>query len=129
MPKLSTESPGFKSNDLEFSVEVPFKKEAYVDKVLRLFDNRSIALKDTISIDSFSEDQYTEPLLRDFINKILDEKLQLKKGNTQETAIRELCDDWFEIKYNVQMDNDTIDVMSARQESACAIKAVNRFGR
>lgn len=71
--------PEFKSNDLEFSVEVPFKKEAYVDKVLRLFDNRSIALKDTISIDSFSEDQYTEPLLRDFINKILDEKLQLKK--------------------------------------------------
>ena len=103
-------------------VEVPFKKEAYVDKVLRLFDNRSIALKDTISIDSFSEDQYTEPLLRDFINKILDEKLQLKKGNTQETAIRELCDDWFEIKYNVQMDNDTIDVMSPGKKALVLLK-------
>lgn len=114
--------PEFKSNDLEFSVEVPFKKEAYVDKVLRLFDNRSIALKDTISIDSFSEDQYTEPLLRDFINKILDEKLQLKKGNTQETAIRELCDDWFEIKYNVQMDNDTIDVMSPGKKALVLLK-------
>lgn len=114
--------PEFKSNDLEFSVEVPFKKEAYVDKVLRLFDNRSTALKDTISIDSFSEDQYTEPLLRDFINKILDEKLQPKKGNTQETAIRELCDDWFEIKYNVQMDNDTIDVMSPGKKALVLLK-------
>ena len=60
--------PEFKSNDLEFSVGVPFKKEAYVDKVLRLFDNRSTVLKETISIDNFSEDQYTEQLLRDFIN-------------------------------------------------------------
>lgn len=114
--------PEFKSNDLEFSVGVPFKKEAYVDKILRLFDNRSTVLKDTISIDSFSEDQYTEQLLRDFINKILDEKLQPKKGNTQETAIRELCDDWFEIKYNVQMDNDTIDVMSPGKKALVLLK-------
>ena len=114
--------PEFKSNDLEFSVGVPFKKEAYVDKVLRLFDNRSTVLKETISIDNFSEDQYTEQLLRDFINKILDEKLQPKKGNTQETAIRELCDDWFEIKYNVQMDNDTIDVMSPGKKALVLLK-------
>lgn len=114
--------PEFKSNDLEFSVGVPFKKEAYVDKVLRLFDNRSTVLKETISIDDFTEDQYTAQLLRDFIKKILDEKLQPKKGNTQETAIRELCDDWFEIKYNVQMDNDTIDVMSPGKKALVLLK-------
>ena len=114
--------PEFKSNDLEFSVGVPFKKEAYIDKILRLFDNRSTVLKETISIDNFSEDQYTEQLLRDFINKILDEKLQPKKGNTQETAIRDLCDDWFEIKYNVQMDNDTIDVMSPGKKALVLLK-------
>lgn len=112
----------FKSNDLEFSVGVPFKKEAYVDKVLRLFDNRSTILKDTISIDAFSEDQYTEQLLQEFISKILDEKLQPKKGNTQETVIRELCDDWFEIKYNVRMDNDTIDVMSPGKKALVLLK-------
>lgn len=114
--------PEFKSNDLEFSVGVPFKKEAYIDKILRLFDNRSTVLKETISIDNFSEDQYTEQLLRDFINKILDEKLQPKKGNTQETAIRDLCDDWFEIKYNVQMDNDIIDVMSPGKKALVLLK-------
>lgn len=114
--------PEFQSNDLEFSVEVPFKKEAYVDKVLRLFDNRSTVLKETIPIDNFSEDQYTEQLLRDFINKILDGKLQPKKGNTQETAIREICDDWFEIKYNVKMDNDTIDVMSPGKKALVLLK-------
>ncbi len=114
--------PEFKSNDLEFSVGVPFKKDAYVDKVLRLFDNRSTVLKETISIDSFEENQYTEQLLRDFINKILDEKLQPKKGNTKETTIRDLCDDWFEIKYNVQMDNDTIDVMSPGKKALVLLK-------
>ncbi|ANU40855.1 hypothetical protein ADH75_15760 [Flavonifractor plautii] len=114
--------PEFRSNDLEFSVGVPFKKEAFVDKVLRLFDNRSTVLKETISIDAFAEDQYTEELLSDFINKILDEKLTPKKGNTQETTIRELCDDWFEIKYNVQMDNDTIDVMSPGKKALVLLK-------
>lgn len=116
------EKTEFKSKDLEFSVGIPFKKEAYVDKVLRLFDNRSTVLKDTISIDNFSEDQYTEQLLRDFITKILDKKLQPKKGNTQETAIRELCDDWFEVKYNVQMDDDTIDVMSPGKKALVLLK-------
>lgn len=116
------EKTEFKSNDLEFSVGIPFKKEAYVDKVLRLFDNRSTVLKETISIDNFSEDQYTEQLLCDFITKILDKKLQPKKGNTQETAIRELCDDWFEVKYNVQMDNDTIDVMSPGKKALVLLK-------
>lgn len=116
------EKPEFKSNDLEFSVEVPFKKEAYVDKVLQLFDNRSAVLKETILIDKFTENQYTEQLLKDFISKILDEKLQPKKGNTKETAIRELCDDWFEIKYSVQMDNDTIDVMSPGKKALVLLK-------
>lgn len=116
------EKPEFKSNDLEFSVEVPFKKEAYVDKVLQLFDNRSVVLKETIVIDNFTENQYAEQLLKDFISKILDEKLQPKKGNTKETAIRELCDDWFEIKYSVQMDNDTIDVMSPGKKALVLLK-------
>lgn len=116
------EKPEFKSNDLEFSVGVPFKKEAYIDKVLRLFDNRSTVLKETISIDDFTEDRYTEQLLRDFINKILDEKLQPKKGNNKESAIRDLCEDWFEIKYNVKMDNDTIDVMSPGKKALVLLK-------
>lgn len=120
--KTVNEKPEFKSNDLEFSVEVPFKKEAYVDKVLQLFDNRSVVLKETIVIDNFTENQYAEQLLKDFISKILDEKLQPKKGNTKETAIRELCDDWFEIKYSVQMDNDTIDVMSPGKKALVLLK-------
>ncbi|MCD7747092.1 MAG: hypothetical protein LUI61_01945 [Firmicutes bacterium] len=112
----------FKSNDLEFSVWVPFKKELYVEKVLNLFDNRSTVLKETISTDNFTEEQYTKQLLRDFIRKILDGKLQPKKGSNRETAIRGLCDDWFEIKYNVKMDNDTIDVMSPGKKALVLLK-------
>ncbi len=113
---------GFKSNDLEFFVGVPFKREAFLEKVLKLFDNRSIVLKETILIDSFTENQYTEQFIKDFICKILDGKLQPKKGNTQESAIRDICDDWFEIKYNVQMDNDTIDVMSPGKKALVLLK-------
>ena len=116
------EKTEYKSNDLEFSIGVPLKKEAFLDKVLKLFDNRSTELKETISIDDFTEDLYTQQLLKKLILKILDEKLQPKKGNTKETAIRDLCDDWFEIKYNVQMDNDTIDVMSPGKKALVLLK-------
>lgn len=120
--KVVNEKPDFRSSDLEFIVDVPFKKEAFLDKILKLFDNRSTLLKDTISFDTFTEAQYTKELLSDIVCKILDDKLQPKKGNTQETAIRDICADWFEIKYNVQMDHDTIDVMSPGKKALVLLK-------
>lgn len=114
--------PEFRSSDLEFSVCVPFKKEAFLDKISRLLDNRSIIFKETISIDEFTEAQYSQDFLKDIICKILNDQLQPKKGNNKESVIRDICDDWFEIKYNVQMDNDTIDVMSPGKKALVLLK-------
>lgn len=120
--KMVNEKPDFRSSDLDFTVDIPFKKEAFLDRILKLFDNRSTLLKDTISFNTFTEAQYTKELLSDIVCKILDDKLQPKKGNTQEMAIRDICADWFEIKYNVQMDHDTIDVMSPGKKALVLLK-------
>lgn len=120
--KVVNEKPELRIDDLEFSVGVPFKKEAFLDKISKVFDNRSISFKETISTDDFTEDQYTQEFLKDIIYKILNDKLQPKKGNSMESAIRDICDDWFEVKYNVKMDNDTIDVMSPGKKALVLLK-------
>ena len=114
--------PEFKSSNLEFFVGVPFKKEAFLDKISMLLNNRSTIFKETISIDEFTETQYSQDFLKDIICKILNDQLQPKKGNNKESVIRDICDDWFEIKYNVQMDNDTIDVMSPGKKALVLLK-------
>ena len=114
--------PEFRSSNLEFFVGVPFKKEAFLDKISMLLNNRSTIFKETISIDEFTEDQYSQDFLKDVICKILNDQLQPKKGNNKESVIRDICDDWFEIKYNVQMDNDTIDVMSPGKKALVLLK-------
>ena len=114
--------PEFKSSNLEFFVGVPFKKEAFLDKISMLLNNRSTIFKETISIDEFTEAQYSQDFLKDIICKILNDQLQPKKGNNKESVIRDICDDWFEIKYNVQMDNDTIDVMSPGKKALVLLK-------
>lgn len=114
--------PEFRSSNLEFFVGVPFKKEAFLDKISMLLNNRSTIFKETISIDEFTEAQYSQDFLKDVICKILNDQLQPKKGNNKESVIRDICDDWFEIKYNVQMDNDTIDVMSPGKKALVLLK-------
>lgn len=114
--------PEFKSSNLEFFVGVPFKKEAFLNKISMLLNNRSTIFKETILIDEFTEAQYSQDFLKDIICKILNDQLQPKKGNNKESVIRDICDDWFEIKYNVQMDNDTIDIMSPGKKALVLLK-------
>ena len=114
--------PEFRSSNLEFFVGVPFKKEAFLDKISMLLDNRSTIFKETILMDEFTESRYTQEFLKDIICKILNDQLQPKRGNNKESVIRDICDDWFEVKYNVQMDNDTIDVMSPGKKALVLLK-------
>lgn len=114
--------PELQGSDLEFSVGVPFKRDLFLEKMSKLFNNRTTAFKETIPIDDFKEKQYTQEFIKELIYKIIDEKLQLKKGIDQETAIRDICADWFEVKYDVRMDNDTIDVMSPGKKALVLLK-------
>lgn len=99
-------------NDLEFSVIVPFKKDTFVDRMSAIFNNRTIAYKELSITDEFNETDYTVDWIKNVITNVLNKSLQTKNGFNRETALREVLSNWYGIKYNIKMDNDTIDVMS-----------------
>ena len=48
--------------------------------------------------------------------------MQLKAGCSPEKALREIYDDWFEVKYKVVMGYDSIDVMSPGKKALVLLK-------
>lgn len=59
--------PEFRSSDLEFSVCVPFKKDAFLDKISRLLDNRSIIFKKRYQLMSLLRLSIRMDFLKDII--------------------------------------------------------------
>lgn len=108
------------SDDLVFSVEVPFRSEAFIEKLNELVDSRT--LKNVINTESFGESDYTSTKLQEIIDNILSGDLRLIKKNTAETALRSIVSDWYNIVYNVTMDGDTIDVMSPGKKALVLLK-------
>jgi hypothetical protein len=113
-----------KTDDLLFSVEVPFKIDAFAGKMKNLMDNKSKIFKETFFSDSDPKESYTKDDLFGIATKVLNGTLVLKKGNTLENALRDIFDDWFEVKYRVKMDNDSIDVMSPGKKALVLLKLV-----
>jgi hypothetical protein len=120
--KAVNENVDLKMDDMQFSVEVPFKREAFIEKLKGIIDTRQTTFKSIISIDEFAAADYTELKIRNLIEKILSEDIALKKGNTFETALRDISDDWFEVKYKVSMDGDLLDVMSPGKKALVLLK-------
>ena len=111
-----------KSDDLEFSVESPFKCGAFVEKLKSIFDNKVKEFKDVVSPDVFSEGSYSREKIQEILVKTLSGELPLKKNYTQESALRDIMTDWYETKYRVNMDNDSIDVMSPGKKALVLLK-------
>ena len=109
---LINNEAAFKGHEIEFKVEVPFKKEEFLKTLEADFVIRSVKFKETIKMDSFSEEDYTTEKLREIIDKLLSGVLEIKTGHTIESVLRDINDDWYNIKYKVVMDNDNNDVMS-----------------
>jgi len=112
----------FKGHEIEFKVEVPFKKEEFLKTLETDFVIRIVKFKETIKIDSFSEEDYTAEKLREIIDKLLSGTLEIKTGHTVESVLRDINDDWYNIKYKVVMDNDNIDVMSPGKKALVLLK-------
>lgn len=115
-------STDLKMDDLQFSVDVPFKKDAFVEKLKSIMDTRQTVFKEIVPPDDFTANAYTNTKVHDIIDKTLSGELILKKGNTEETAIRDILDDWFEVKYKVTMGGDLIDVMSPGKKALVLLK-------
>lgn len=119
---LINNEAAFKGHEIEFKVEVPFKKEEFLKTLETDFVIRIVKFKETIKMDSFSEEDYTTEKLREIIDKLLSGVLEIKTGHTIESVLRDINDDWYNIKYKVVMDNDNIDVMSPGKKALVLLK-------
>ena len=108
--------------DLDFVVTVPFRKNDFIAKIRSVFHNNSKELRSIINLDEFNDSDYTKELMVQIVDKIIDESLALKNGYNAESALREIFDDWYNIKYNVKMGEDSIDVMSPGKKALVLLK-------
>lgn len=98
---------------LQFDVHIPFRKDDFLNKWTSYFRASSPQNRQIIDVDDFVENNYSKDLLIQIIDRALKgELLTLKAGENTEAALRGILDDWYIIKYKVQMDNDSIDEMS-----------------
>jgi len=114
------ENPDLSTSDLEFSVETPFRKDAFCEKIKLISDKRT--LKSIIDIDNFRTEDYTIEMLTTLLNFILDGNLPLVKNNTSETALRDILTDWYNTTYSVKMDGDPIELMSPGKKALVLLK-------
>ena len=112
----------FKGHEIEFMVEVPFRKDEFLKTLETNFVIRSVNFKSTIKIDSFTEKEYNVEKLKEITEKLLSNVLEPKAGHNVETILRDINDDWYNIKYKVVMDNDSIDVMSPGKKALVLLK-------
>lgn len=112
----------FKGREIEFKVEVPFKKDEFLKKIESVLVIKSTKFKDVIKLDSFCESDFNEKKLKEIVEKLLVGALEPKAGNTIETVLRDINDDWYNVKYKVVMDNDNIEVMSPGKKALVLLK-------
>ncbi len=112
----------FKGHEIEFKVEVPFKKEEFLKKIETDLIVKTKNFKNTIELDSFDEKSFNLEKLEEIVNKLLSETLESNNGHNVETVLRDINDDWYNIKYKVVMDNDNIDVMSPGKKALVLLK-------
>lgn len=98
---------------LQYDVQVPFRQNDFLAKWSELYRAASSQNRSVLNVDDFTAEKYTEELLSTIIKKTLNGELAtLKAGAEPEQALRNILDDWYNIKYIVKMGNDSIDVMS-----------------
>lgn len=120
---LINENPEFKCKDLEFSVAVPFRTEAFCELIKNLFDRRVLKTKqDIIDLDNFDIKYFTSEQLKKLIFACLNGSIPLVRSYTPENALRGMLDNWYNITYSVKMDNDPINKMSPGKKALVLLK-------
>jgi DNA repair exonuclease SbcCD ATPase subunit len=98
---------------LQYDVQIPFRKNEFISKWSELYRANAPQNRSLLNVDNFTAENYTKELLSQIIIMTLNGELTtLKAGADTEQALRNILDDWYNIKYIVRMGNDSIDVMS-----------------
>ena len=109
------------AEDLEFSVETPFRREAFVQAIQSCFDRRT-SFKTIIDVDTCTEEWIIEENVSKLIDSIVNGTIHLTKNKTPENALREILGDWYNSAYRVSMDGDLIDEMSPGKKALVLLK-------
>lgn len=108
-------------NDLEFFVDIPFRCEAFCENIKQIFDQRSLK-KVLVDIDNFDSNRYNHETTKLLVESVLNRTAILKKGFTEEAALRDILGDWYNMGYSVKMDGDTIQDMSPGKKALVLLK-------
>lgn len=107
------------SSDLKYDVRTPFRQDDFFLKWSEIYGSKSKISRELIEPGNF---KYTSEFLVMVINKTLSEELAPLQKWTIENALRNILDDWYNIKYVVRMGNDAIDVMSPGKKALVLLK-------
>lgn len=109
--------------ELTFSVLIPFRTEAFCQRIKQLFDNRTLkSKKDIIDVENFDIDQFDEKALEKLVKACLNQTIPFSKSFSCETALRNILDNWYNVTYNVKMGDDLIDEMSPGKKALVLLK-------
>ena len=110
-------------SELTFSVLIPFRTEAFCQRIKQLFDNRVLKSKKyIINVEDFNIDQFDETALEKLIKACLNQTIPFSKSFTPESALRSILDNWYNVTYNVKMGDDLIDEMSPGKKALVLLK-------
>lgn len=114
------------SEDLNFKVECVFRSDSFREKFYQIFDNRSLRKLKESDLDWITRGTTPEcVVLRNLIKDIVtnsSSKIQLKSSHNAEDALREILTDWYNIDYVVEMDGDSIKVMSPGKKALVLLR-------
>lgn len=110
-------------DDLDFSVETPFRIDAFIDGLKGIINSNSLkAAREWIDIDNITSEWITLENIIKLIKECLNGNLKFLKKKDNETALREILADWNNTTYRVSMDGDSIDGMSPGKKALVLLK-------
>ena len=118
---INDNTPDEDSN-LSYYVQIVFMQEDFVAKWIETYGvlNKS---REIVDADKFTSESYSVSLIKSIIEKTLKGELKpLKSFSQTEQALRNVLDDWYNIKYVVKMENDTIEKMSPGKKALVLLK-------
>ncbi len=115
------ENTALATEDLEFSAEAPFRKEAFTQEIQSCFDRRT-SFRSYIDLEKYDDSWVTADNVSKLINAIVDGTIHLIRNKTPENVLRELLGDWYNSTYKVSMDGDLIDEMSPGKKALVLLK-------
>jgi len=110
------------SSDLSFAVQIPFRQEDFSAKWAEVYGIKSKISRELVDAEAFTSEQYTSDFIKSIIMKTLSGEIIPLKNSSKEQSLRNILDDWYNIKYMVKMGNDTIEKMSPGKKALVLLK-------